>query len=228
MAKTIKSAQKKERKHSKAPWFIWLIGVIVIALWWSLYQSRWFITEQVTINGLSRLTAEQVASAAAVPLNEPLVSQDVQGITERLSAIPEIKVALVERGWPHTLLITITERIPVAVAATAGGFNLIDDEGKNAGSVAAPPPGLLVIAATPDSPAMAEAIKVVAAIPAEWQVTGLSAASQDSVVANLASGAVVTFGTGEFADQKVKVAQALMKQNFLSINVSAPDAPSAK
>ncbi|MEY4311570.1 MAG: hypothetical protein RLZZ571_340 [Actinomycetota bacterium] len=228
MAKTIKSAQKKVRKQSKAPWFIWLIGVIAVALWWSLYQSRWFVTEQVTINGLSRLTAEQVASAAAVPLNEPLVSQDVKGITERLSAIPEIKVALVERGWPHTLLITITERIPVAVAATAGGFNLIDDEGKNAGSVAAPPPGLLVIAATPDSPAMAEAIKVVAAIPAEWQVTGLSAVSQDSVVANLASGAVVTFGTGEFADQKVKVAQALMKQNFLTINVSAPDAPSAK
>ncbi|MEN9741512.1 MAG: hypothetical protein RIR66_468, partial [Actinomycetota bacterium] len=208
MAKTIKSAQKKVRKHSKAPWLIWLIGVIVIALWWSLYQSRWFITEQVTINGLSRLTAEQVASAAAVPLNEPLVSQDVKGITERLSAIPEIKVALVERGWPHTLLITITERVPVAIAATAGGFNLIDDEGKNAGSVGAPPPGLLVIAATPDSPAMAEAIKVVAAIPAEWQVTGLSAGSQDSVVANLASGAVVTFGTGEFAEQKVKVAQA--------------------
>jgi hypothetical protein len=47
-------------------------------------------------------------------------------------------------------------------------------------------------------------------------------------VANLASGAVVTFGTGEFAEQKVKVAQALLKQNFLTVNVSAPDAPSAK
>lgn len=228
MAKTIKTAQKKVRKQSKLPWLVWLIGVTAVALWWSLYQARWFVTESVTINGLSRLTAEQVAAAAAVPLNEPLISQDVTGIKERLSAIPEIKVALVERGWPHTLIITITERNPVAVAATAGGFNLIDDEGKNAGAVAAPPPGLLVIAAAPDSPAMVEAIKVLAQLPADWQVTGLSAASQDSVVVNLASGAVISFGTGEAADQKVKVAQALIKQNYLTINVSAPNAPSAK
>lgn len=228
MAKTIKTAQKKVRKHSKLPWLVWLIGVTALALWWSLYQARWFVTENVTINGLSRLTAEQVAAAAAVPLNEPLISQDVNGIKERLSAIPEIKVALVERGWPHTLIITITERNPVAVAATAGGFNLIDDEGKNAGAVTAPPPGLLVIAAAPDSPAMVEAIKVLAQLPADWQVTGLAAASQDSVVVNLASGAQISFGTGEAADQKVKVAQALIKQNYLTINVSAPNAPSAK
>lgn len=228
MAKTIKTAQKKVRKHSKLPWLVWLIGVTALALWWSLYQARWFVTENVTINGLSRLTAEQVAAAAAVPLNEPLISQDVNGIKKRLSAIPEIKVALVERGWPHTLIITITERNPVAVAATAGGFNLIDDEGKNAGAVTAPPPGLLVIAAAPDSPAMVEAIKVLAQLPADWQVTGLAAASQDSVVVNLASGAQISFGTGEAADQKVKVAQALIKQNYLTINVSAPNAPSAK
>lgn len=228
MAKTIKTAQKKVRKHSKLPWLVWLIGVTALALWWSLYQARWFVTENVTINGLSRLTAEQVAAAAAVPLNEPLISQDVNGIKKRLSAIPEIKVALVERGWPHTLIITISERNPVAVAATAGGFNLIDDEGKNAGAVTAPPPGLLVIAAAPDSPAMVEAIKVLAQLPADWQVTGLAAASQDSVVVNLASGAQISFGTGEAADQKVKVAQALIKQNYLTINVSAPNAPSAK
>lgn len=228
MAKTIKTAQKKQRKNSKYPWLIWLLGVLLVGIWWSLYQSRWFITETVTIQGLSRLTTEQVSGLASVQLNEPLASQDVDAITERLQSLPEIKSALVERGWPKTLVITITERIPVAVAATAGGFNLIDDEGKNAGSVASPLPGLLVIAAAPDSPAMVEAIKVVAALPAEWQVVGLSATSQDNVVANLASGAVVIFGTGEFADKKVQVASALLKQNYLNLNVSAPDAPSAR
>ena len=105
---------------------------------------------------------------------------------------------------------------------------MIDNEGKNSGVVTEPPAGLLVIAATPDSPAMQSAIQVVAALPAEWQVTGLAATSQDSVVVNLASGAVISFGSGEEAAQKVKVASALLAQNYLTINVSAPEAPSAR
>lgn len=228
MAKTIKSAQKKKRKQSKLPWLVWFIGIVAIAIWWSLYQSKWFITETVTIQGVSRLTAEQVSAIAAVPVGESLMSQDLAGINQRLTAIPEIKTAVIERGWPKTLLITITERVPIAVAATAGGFNLIDDEGKNSGVVATPPAGLLVIAAEPDSAAMTSAIAVLAAIPADWQVTGLTATSQDNVYANLTSGAVVTFGSGQQADKKVEVASALLKQNYLNVNVSAPDAPSAR
>ncbi len=228
MAKTIKAAQKKKRKSSKLPWLFWLVGVALVAILWSLYQSNWFITQTVTIQGVSRLTPEQVLAIAGAPTGEPLISQDLSGIKQRLSEVPEVKSVLVERGWPTTLLITITERIPVAVAATAGGFNLIDDEGKNSGVVGAPPAGLLVIAAQPDSPAMTSAISIIAAIPTEWQVTGLAATSQDSVIANLASGAVIVFGSGDFAQKKVEVASALLKQNYLSINVSAPDAPSAK
>lgn len=228
MAKTIKTAQKKKRKNSKLPWLFWLVGVALVAILWSLYQSKWFITQTVTIQGVSRLTPEQVLAVAGAPTGEPLISQDLSGIKQRLSEVPEVKSVLVERGWPTTLLITITERIPVAVAATAGGFNLIDDEGKNSGVVGAPPAGLLVIAAQPDSAAMTSAISIIAAIPTEWQVTGLAATTQDSVIANLASGAVIVFGSGDFAQKKVEVASALLKQNYLSINVSAPDAPSAK
>lgn len=228
MAKTIKAAQKKRRKNSKLPWLLWFAGVLLVVAWWSLYQSKWFLTETVTIQGVSRLTVEQLAAVAAVPVGEPLASQDLTGISDRLTALPELKTVLVERGWPTTLLITVTERVPVAVAATAGGFNLIDNEGKNSGVVAEPPAGLLVIAATPDSPAMQSAISVVAALPAEWQVTGLAATSQDNVVVNLASGAVISFGSGTEAEQKVKVASALLAQNYLTINVSAPDAPSAR
>jgi cell division protein FtsQ len=149
-------------------------------------------------------------------------------ISEQLQALPEIKVATVERGWPHAILITVTERTPIAVAATVSGYNLIDADGLNAGVVAAPPAGLLVIAAEPDSPAMTNAIQALAAIPAEWAITGLSAPTQDSVVATLGNGAVITLGSGERAADKVEVAQALMEKGFTVINVSAPDAPTVK
>jgi cell division septal protein FtsQ len=114
------------------------------------------------------------------------------------------------------------------VAATASGYNLIDAEGLNAGTVASPPAGLLVISAQPDSPAMTNAIQALAAIPAEWAIKGLSAPTQDSVVAKLGNGVVVTLGSGERAADKVKVAQALMEKGYKVINVSAPDAPTVK
>lgn len=228
MSQTVRSAKPKKTRQSKGPWLVWLLVVLSAVIWWSLYQSKWFVAQEVTITGNSRLSVEQISAVAAVPIGNSLMSINPGLITEQLQAVPEIKVATVERGWPHTILITVTERTPIAVAATASGYNLIDSDGMNAGLVTAPPPGLLVISAQPDSPAMTNAIQALAAIPAEWALKGLSAATQDSVVATLGNGALITFGSGERAADKVEVAEALMEKGFEVINVSAPDAPTVK
>lgn len=197
---------------------------IAVFVWWSLYQSKWFIAQDVSVTGNERLTIEQISVVAEVPIGNSLMSIDTAAMASQLMTMPEIKVATVERGWPHTILIKVTERTPIAVAATVSGFNLIDSQGLNAGVVAVPPAGLLIISAQPDSNAMQGAIKTLAAIPVQWQLIGLSAATQDSIVATLGSGAVITFGSSERAADKVEVAQALMEKGYAVINVSAPDA----
>lgn len=228
MSQTVRSAAPKKKRKSKGPWLVWLLVILAVVAWWSLYQSKWFIAQEVTITGNSRLSAEQISAVAAVPIGNSLMSINPEVISEQIQALPEIKIATVERGWPHAILITVTERTPIAVAATASGYNLIDEDGVNAGVVAAPPAGLLVIAAEPDSPAMTSAIQALAAIPAEWAITGLSAPTQDSVAATLGNGVVITFGSGERAADKVEVAEALMEKGYTVINVSAPDAPTVK
>jgi cell division protein FtsQ len=147
MSQTVRSAKPKNVRKSKTPWLIWLILVLAVSGWWILYQSKWFIAQSVTVTGNSRLTVEQISAVAAVPIGNSLMSINTAAMTEQLIELTEIKVVTVERGWPHTILIKVTERTPIAVAATLSGFNLIDSEGKNAGRVAAPPPGLLVISA---------------------------------------------------------------------------------
>lgn len=224
MSQTVRSAKPKNVRKSKTPWLIWLILVLAVSGWWILYQSKWFIAQGVTVTGNSRLTVEQISAVAAVPIGNSLMSINTAAMTEQLMELAEIKVVTVERGWPHTILIQVTERTPIAVAATLSGFNLIDSEGLNAGSVAAPPPGLLVISAVPESKAMLGAINTLAAIPAQWQLIALAASTQDNIVATLASGAVITFGSSERAADKVEVAQALMEKGYSVINVSAPDA----
>lgn len=228
MSQTVRSAAPKKKRKSKGPWLVWLLVILALVAWWSLYQSKWFIAQEVTITGNSRLSAEQISAVAAVPIGNSLMSINPEVISEQIQALPEIKIATVERGWPHAILITVTERTPIAVAATASGYNLIDEDGVNAGVVAAPPAGLLVIAAEPDSPAMTSAIQALAAIPAEWAITGLSAPTQDSVAATLGNGVVITFGSGERAADKVEVAEALMEKGYTVINVSAPDAPTVQ
>ena len=139
MSQTVRSAAPKKKRHSKVPWLVWLLVIAAVVLWWSLYQSKWFVAEEVTIAGNSRLSIEQISAAAAVPIGNSLMSINPGVISEQLQALPEVKLVTVERGWPHAILITITERTPIAVAATASGYNLIDTEGLNAGSVPAPP-----------------------------------------------------------------------------------------
>ena len=224
MPQPARPASKQSTRKPKIPWSIWLILVIAIFVWWSLYLSKWFIAQEVSVTGNERLTIEQISTLAEVPIGNSLMSIDTAAMASQLMSMPEIEVATVERGWPHTILIKVTERTPIAVAATASGFNLIDSQGHNAGVVPAPPAGLLIISAQPDSNAMLGAIKTLAAIPAHWQLIGLSAPTQDSIVATLGSGAVITFGSSERAADKVEVAQALMEKGYSVINVSAPDA----
>lgn len=224
MPQAVRSAKKQSTRKPKIPRWIWLVFGIAVFVWWSLYQSKWFIAQEVSVTGNERLTIEQISVIAEVPIGNSLMSIDTAAMASQLMTMPEIKVATVERGWPHTILIKVTERTPIAVAATVSGFNLIDSQGHNAGVVAAPPAGLLIISAQPDSIAMLGAIKTLAAIPVQWQLIGLSAATQDSIVATLGSGAVITFGSSERAADKVEVAQALMEKGYSVINVSAPDA----
>jgi len=224
MPQPARPASKQSTRKPKIPRAIWLILVIAVFVWWSLYLSKWFIAQDISVTGNERLTIEQISTLAEVPIGNSLMSIDTTAMASQLMSMPEIEVATVERGWPHTILIKVTERTPIAVAATASGFNLIDSQGHNAGVVAAPPAGLLIISAQPDSNAMLGAIKTLAAIPVQWQLIGLSAATQDSIVATLGSGAVITFGSSERAADKVEVAQALMEKGYSVINVSAPDA----
>jgi len=224
MPQPARPASKQSTRKPKIPRAFWLILVIAVFVWWSLYLSKWFIAQEISVTGNERLTIEQISTLAEVPIGNSLMSIDTAAMASQLMSMPEIEVATVERGWPHTILIKVTERNPIAVAATASGFNLIDSQGHNAGVVAAPPAGLLIISAQPDSNAMLGAIKTLAAIPAQWQLIGLSAATQDSIVATLGSGAVITFGSSERAADKVEVAQALMEKGYSVINVSAPDA----
>jgi cell division protein FtsQ len=226
--KTVRQGTVTRKRKSRVPWLVWLIIIVGVVAWWVLYQSRWFLIENVKVVGVKRVTVATVEELAHVRVGEPLISVNPGEIEHSLTSIPQIKSSHAERGWPHTVIISVTERMPVAAVKVARGFDLVDDEGMLAGHVAVKPSAMRVVVAKPNTPAMLSATQVLLALPAKWKVASISAPTQDSVVVALRSGETITFGSGEQVAMKVKVAVALLADHYRNINVSSPMRPTVK
>ena len=226
--KTIRRGTVTRKRKSRLPWLVWLFVILAVVAWWALYQSRWFLVEHIKVNGASRVPVATVTSLANVHVGKPLMSVNPSGIVQKLKDVPQIKDAKVERGWPHTVLITVIERSPVAVMATSKGFVLIDDEGMVAGTSPTKPKNLKVVVAKPNTSAMKAAAQVITGLPAKWKVSYVAAPSAESVTVVLTTGQKIFFGSGKDVAMKVKVAKALLANKFKTINVSAPMNPTVK
>lgn len=228
MTETVRPAQPARRRHSKWPWILWLVVLIASAAWWSLYKTSWFTATQVKVLGTARLDEKAVVKKADVALNGPLMSVPLETVREKLVSFKEIDTVRVERGWPHTVLITIRERVPVAYQQASSGVVLIDKLGRHSGLAKKVPAGMVSIQGPVDSPAMKAAVDVLAALPTAWKVDFITASTQDSVTVHLLDESIIVFGSGERVADKSAVAQALLANKYTYIDVSAPDAPTTK
>lgn len=225
---TLQSAPVEAPKRSKRPWLVWFVLVASVALGWVVYFSSWFAVTAVDVRGVDRLAVEQVLATADVPLTGALIKVDLAAISQRVEALPEVAQVVVERAWPHNVLITVTERKPIAYVASGSSFILVDEKGINAGQVTARPKKLMPITAALDSPALVAAAGVYAGLPEKWEIVSVSAASQDSVVVEVRykkKVVSINFGSADRIGDKVRVAAALMANKHQKINVSAPDTP---
>lgn len=225
---TIRQGQVVRKRRSRLPWLLWLVGILLIVIWWALYQSRWFLIEDIKVQGVKRLNQARVIQLADVQIGQPLISANPGKISRRLEKITQIKSVQVERGWPHSVLLKVTERSPVAVSVAKSGLNLIDDEGMLAGTTAKKPKRMRIIFAKPNSAAMKSAVQIALAIPQTWKVSKITAEYPNSVVATLTSGETIIFGSGEQARLKVRVARSLLFNKFTHINVSTPTNPTLR
>ncbi len=229
VSQTVRTGTKSVQRRSVFPWFVWLLVVVAGAAGWLLYFSHWFVVTQVKVLGVKRVHADQVSAVANSAINQALIKVDLKAIHDDVAKIAEIQSVSVQRGWPHTVLVKVVERTPIAVASDGGKFVLVDNQGLAAGPLLdAAPKGFGVIAGAASTPGMAAAVQILQAIPSTWKVSSITGASQDSVVVTLADGSTVTFGSGDQAKQKVKVAEALLANKYTVIDVSAPDAPAVR
>jgi cell division protein FtsQ len=213
-----------------------LLGALGLIVRVVLYDSRLFDVQDVQVNGVSTLPESDVAGAAAVPVGAPLASIDTAAVAARVAKLPAVATATVTRSWPHTVAVTVVERVPVATATTPDGVELVD-----AGGVVypgTPPPGLprLVFGAVgPDDPSTRSALAALATLPPpiRSQVLTVDATVAGSgvpgqVTFGLTDNRQVVWGTEDRAAEKAAVLVPLLTEPGRVFDVTSPDLPTIR
>src|SRR3954447_24146778 len=107
--------------------FLALLGLAGYSVLW---HTKVFDVRTTTVSGVKVLTRQQILAAAAIPAHEPVAAVDTTAAKRRLLALPRVKQAWVERSLPHTVAITIVERVPAAALPDRdGSFAIVDADG---------------------------------------------------------------------------------------------------
>lgn len=88
-----------------------------------------FTVDDIVLQGRQRTAKADVQQALEAVRGQPIFRVSLNDLRENLEKIPAVKSAHVERALPHTLIVRLSERVPVAVWQHSGALMLIDDEG---------------------------------------------------------------------------------------------------
>lgn len=213
-----------------------LVPLVLATVAWVLWASPLLAVRTVQVDGVRTLTAADVRQAVHVPGGTPLLRVDLAGAAARVRALPQVASAQVTRGWPDRLVVTLTERVPVAVVDTGGQLRLADRTGVLFETVTGdPPPGVLPLDVPhpgPHDPATTAGLAAITSLPpaVRAQVATVRATSGQNVTLALRDGTTVVWGSGDQAQPKAAALRGVLDQiragalaRAGTVDVSAPD-----
>lgn len=217
--------RRRVRRH-RAGWAA--AGVLpLLLLGWVLLSSSLLAVRKVVVTGESRLTAAQVEAAAGVRPGTPLARLDTAAIASRVRALGAVKAVTVSRGWPHTVKVTVVERVPFVAVPRSQGVLLLDDEGYPLTTVATIPRGVVRLEVTDPArtdPTTKAALSVLRSLPKDLigVLGSVRAGSPEQVMLLLHGGRQVLWGGASDGSAKVAAALALLRMPGTIFDVSAP------
>ena len=109
-------------------------GVVLVPVLWfggplAARQLDFFRVRRVEFVGLRYGSPETALAKLALPRSLNLFG-NLDGVEKRAASIPGVRSARVSRRLPGTLVITVRERVPVALVPSNGTLRLMDAAGK--------------------------------------------------------------------------------------------------
>ncbi|MBO0906666.1 MULTISPECIES: cell division protein FtsQ/DivIB [Arthrobacter] len=201
-----------------------------------LFLSPALALKTVTVQGNSLLPEEEVHRALQPLMGEPLTTIDDGDVAGLLADRPEVAGVDVVALPPSEIVVTITERVPVAVLQSGNAFSLIDEDGLVIGTAANRAEARLPLidggSEAVNSAVFSTVTSVLSVLPENVlaQLDHAAATSVDSVELKLVNGQTVFWGSAESNVAKARVLEALLlmppKDPPISVfDVSTPTAP---
>jgi cell division protein FtsQ len=207
-----------------------LVVLSVLAVAYLVMFTSLLGVRSVEVTGVKEIPREDVLAAADIQEGTPMVRLDADEAAARVARLPRVYEVRVERSWPSTVEIIVTERTPVAVLRAGDKLHLIDATGLNYAVTGTAPAGLPTLAMSnvnPDNPATIAAVTVLGAIPKQLktQVTMVTAKTPGDVQLTLSDGRVVKWGDARDNARKAAVLGALLTRPGKTYDVATPDFP---
>jgi cell division protein FtsQ len=95
----------------------------------TMTQKHGLKLNNVFIRGRNHVSKDQVFQSLGIPMHGPMLQIDLEQVHQRLLSLPWVKSVALERHWPDTLFITMTERQPFALWQHQRKIHLVDKDG---------------------------------------------------------------------------------------------------
>jgi len=212
-----------------------LLGSVLGAVWlcYLLLFSSVLGARTIDVAGTAVLSADEVRAAAGVSGGHPMLRLDTGAVADRVRGLAPVAGVQVQRSWPSTLVIRITERVPLAFVRVPDGARLVDATGFGFATVAQPPPGLPELyAGSSEATVAAAGVLAALAAPAHERLrTELVAVRADGpfdVQLTLRGERTVRWGSATESDRKAAVLAVLLSQPGKVYDVASPDLPTIR
>ena len=219
-----------------------VLGVVALAIVavaaWVVLASPLLDVDRVIIRGTAHTTPEQVQNAAQVARGDAMIWVDGGAIAARVKALPWVRDAHVERDWPGTVRITVTERAPAAWVQSSTGPVIVDGSGRVLDRVANAPVGLPQVDGVASVPPVGARISPTLGASVAGRLLGYARSGTKSIAVTdhgvnltLVSGVEVRLGSPTAVMVKVRAAVAVLDalngQTVSYVDVAVPSNPVA-
>lgn len=177
------------------------------------------------VTGAGYTSQEDIVAATGVPEGANLVRVDASSAAAGVVSLPWVRTATVDRGWPDTLEVTVTERQAVLYSVEDDGDHLIDETGKPFLIDVPPETAVEVTGDQRQEPAVLTSVAtVVASLPEEirGQVARVDIPSEYDITFHLHDGRTVYWGANENNHDKALAMQTVLTREGQHWNISNP------
>lgn len=232
-----KALQSQRDARRRRKWVsIGVVAAAVVGLGVAVYFaffSTVLAANNVAVEGTSLLSSDEVEVVAGVALGEPLITQDLSAVGQRVENLPAVAAVDVSRQFPDTVSIVVTERESAYLRERDGAYDWIDAEGVAFHRTSEPVQGqmLALVAEVEDQQRLLGDVAVVVAnVPPEVrpEVVSIRAEATDRISLVLEGGRTIVWGSADDSPLKGEVAAALLTVEAKVYDVSAPGHPTTK